>query len=377
MGERFHTIRAQGISVTIDLTIGHLRDLRVERDGREVAPLHLVPWADDPDAPREADTGPNLLGLGGDFLCAPFGANDLSPAPSHGWTANSTWTLESETPHRGGGKVARFILDHGVFGARVVKELILRDGHPFLYQRHLFTGGEGAITAAHHVNTAMPEGGRLSFSPKAYADIPDTPLEADPSRGRYVLQYPARTADLSALPLKGGGTADLHTYPIGERHEDFLMLVEAQGRSLGWTAAARERERDLLLVLKDPEIFPVTLLWFSNGGRDYPPWNGRHKAVLGIEDARCWSLHGHAASIRDNPLSGSGVPTSFALHPDGAVELRHAIGAIPIPADWTGTAIDVISEEAGALLIRSADGHETRLPYDTAFVHLSSQRAST
>ena len=71
--------------------------------------------------------------------------------------------------------------------------------------------------------------GRLSFSPKAYAETPATPLEPDPARGRYALAYPARFTDLGKAPLKDGGTTDLRSYPIASRHEDFVMLVEAPG----------------------------------------------------------------------------------------------------------------------------------------------------
>jgi hypothetical protein len=370
MSERFHTARAEGISVTLDLDLGHLRDLRVTRDGATVAPLHLVPWADDPDLETEPDTAPSLKALGGDFLCAPFATNDVEPAPLHGWPANSRWNLVSEKRHPEGGSITQFALERPVFGARVTKELVLRDGQPFLYQRHIFAGGEGAITAAHHVNTRFPAGGRLSFSSKAYADIPDTPLETDPARGRYVLSYPARTEDLSALPLASGGTVDLHRYPIGERHEDFLMLVEAQGSAIGWTAALRHQEGDVLLVLKDPAVLPVTLLWFSNGGRDYAPWNGRHTAVLGIEDARCWSLYGHAASVAPNPLSRSGVPTSFVLKPEGTIEIRHVIGAMKPPQGWHS--VGLLEAAHGGLRVEGDDGKEAILPYDDGFLKADS-----
>lgn len=366
MTARFHTLAAEGISVTLDQSIGHLRDLRVDRDGAGAAPLHLAPWAGDADVPVEADTPPNVKALGGDFLCAPFGGNDVEPAPSHGWTANAPWTLIDEEKRPGGPVIARFELSRPVFGARVVKELTLRDGHPFLYQRHVFSGGEGAITAAHHVNTRMPSGGRLNFSPKAYVDIPGVALETDPARGRSLLAYPSRTGDLSALPLAAGGTVDLHRYPIGDRHEDFVMLVEDAASTLGWTAVLRDGERDILLVLKNPAVLPVTLLWFSNGGRDYAPWNGRHTAVLGIEDGRCWSLYGHAASLSDNPLKASGVPTAFDLSPNGTVIVRHVIGALPAPPGWTGVASVTASRDR--LTIADASGETLGLAYDAGFL---------
>jgi hypothetical protein len=366
MSGRFHELTAEGISLTIDLSHGHLRHLKVTWDGKTSAPLHLAPWADDPDAAHEPDTAPNVMALGGDFLCAPFGGNDVEPAPTHGWPANSPWSLVAETRLPEGGVTASFRLERKVFGAGLTKEVTLRDGHPFVYQRHLFQGGEGRITAAHHVNTRLPAGGRLSFSAKAYVDIPDTPLETDPARGRFLLAYPARTSDLSALPLANGGSVDLHRYPIGERHEDFVMLAEAPASPLGWTAAIREGARDLLLVLKDPAVLPVTLLWLSNGGRDYAPWSGRHTGVLGIEDARCWSLYGHAASIADNPLSRSGVPTFFTLRHDGAVELRHVFGSVPLAPGWSDVA-EVWAGE-GQVVLRDNGGATLRLPCDHGFL---------
>jgi hypothetical protein len=48
--------------------------------------------------------------------------------------------------------------------------------------------------------------------------------------------------------------------------------------------------------------------------------------------------YGHAASIADNALSRSGVPTAVELAPDGALEIRHVIGAAPAPEGWASVA---------------------------------------
>lgn len=104
----------------------------------------------------------------------------------------------------------------------------------------------------------------------------------------------------------------------------------------------------------------------SNGGRDYPPWNGRHTHVLGIEDARCWSLFGHAASLADNPLSASGVPTAFTLDADGSVSVRQVIGALPLPPAWRSIAS--VEAAAGVLRLEEEGGASLSLPYDDAFL---------
>ena len=121
----------------------------------------------------------------------------------------------------GGGTTATFVLDKPVMGARVLKELTLRDGHPFLYQRHIFEGGAGALPVANHAMVRLPKGGRISYSPKRWAETPTTALESDPARGRSILAYPARSTDLGNFPRADGGTVDLTTYPIDQGHEDF------------------------------------------------------------------------------------------------------------------------------------------------------------
>ena len=75
--------------------------------------------------------------------------------------------------------------------------------------------------------------------------------------------HPARFTDLTKLPLADGTTVDLHDYPLAEGHEDFAMLVEEKGARLGWAAALRPDEGDIMLSLKSPRDYPVTFLWFS------------------------------------------------------------------------------------------------------------------
>ena len=363
---RFQRLAAEGIAVSIDLAVGHLRALEIERDGRRVTPLHTAPWVDDPAIADDQSIPPNLRALSGDFFCAPFGAPDEEGVPPHGFPANSRWDHVDTHPHADGGVIGRFVLRERPRDARLVKEITLRDGHPFLYQRHIFEGGAGTITVASHPMTKFGTRGRLSFSRKAYAETPANPLEPDPGRGRYALAYPARFTDLGRAPLKAGGETDLRSYPIAARHEDFVMLVEAPGSGLGWAGAIREDAADIVLSLKDPRDFPVTMLWFSNGGRDYRPWNGRNVGVLGIEEGCAWSAHGYAAAAAPNPLSQSGVPTVLELRPDGAVEVRHVVGGLPLPGGWSEIA--AVETTGNSLEVRDVSGASFAVPFDAGFL---------
>ena len=365
MAERFVRIEAEGVRLSLDLAVGHIRRFEIERDGVRIAPLHVAPWVDDPEITGDADILPNLKFLAGDFFCAPFGKSDVEDAPSHGWSANSEWIALGEARFSGGA-TARFELVKRVMGAKLVKEITLHDGHAFAYQRHVFSGGSGAVSVASHAMTNFLAGGRLSFSPKQFGETPPTQQETDPKRGRSRFATGARFTDLSKLPLADGSTADLLRYPVADAHEDFVALIEAKDSKLGWTAAVRRDARDIVLSLKNPADFPMTFLWFSNGGRFYKPWNGRHLGVLGIEEGRAYSAHGHAASIAPNPLSEAGIATSLTLTPNGEADVRHVIGGLPLPAGWT----TVASVEAGTDYLKLTDdsGGNNSVPFDRDFL---------
>lgn len=359
-----HTLELDSIAVSLDASVGHIADLTIRDGQRLLSPLHRAPWVDDPDADFPTATAPNVMRLSGDFFCAPFGRNDVEAAPSHGWPANSEWD-HVETLRRDDRATMFFQLQRKVMGARVEKRLTLIAGHPFLYQEHRFCGGSGAVSAAHHVMVHMQQGGELAVSPKRLAVTPPETLEPDPSRGRSLLAYPAQSRDLRRFPLAGGGAVDLTRYPLGERHEDFVTLVEQAERTLGWSLVSRNAEQDRIIVLKRPDTLPVTMLWMSNGGRDYAPWSGRHAGVLGLEDARASPL-GHAGSITANDFTRTGVPTAFVLDAAAELTIRHIIGACAAGPDEGG----ILNVEVGreGLVLHFDSGNARELAYDPGFL---------
>ena len=359
------SLAAKGIRVVLDLGAGHVRSLEIDTDGRTLTPLHTAPWVDDPAIVNDESIPPNLRHLSGDFFCAPFGTSDLEPAPPHGWPANSRWQ-HVETKAITGGMSALYRLERRVMGAVVEKTFTLRDGHPFLYETHAFIGGDGAIPVANHAMVRFPAGGRLSFSPKAFAETPAGAPEPDPARGRSRLAYPAHVTDPTRMPMADGSTADITRYPFAERHEDLVMLVEAPGSGLGWIAAQRPDSRDMFISLKNPADYPVTILWFSNGGRDYAPWNGRHVGVLGMEEGRIYSGYGHKAAIAPNPLNRAGIPTALTLNPGGRVEVRNVIGGLPMP-EGAGPVAQVRPLD-GRLQVILENGTRLEVPYDGEFL---------
>ncbi len=335
-----HRLQAEGISAGFIPDCGVLADLSVVDQGATVAPMHRAPWIGEPVPPGSP---PHQVLLQGDFFCAPFGDASADGAPLHGWPANGHWTVQDASPAQ-----MMAVLDRTVMGARVTKSLAVRDGHPFVYQTHVFTGGAGRIGAANHAMVSLPHGGMISVSPKVLWRTPPGMVEPDPSRGRSALRYPATATDPHFFPGREG-PVDLTLYPFGPAHEDFVVALEPPGAHLAWTAVVRPVEGDCWLSLRRADEAPATMLWHSNGGRDYAPWLGRHRGCLGIEEG----FHG--------PILGADDPDRRDLVLGGERRIRHVTGAFRWPS---GARVVAVAVDGGAVIVTGAGGAERRLGYD-------------
>lgn len=365
------TIESDAVRIVFNPDGGHLDEVVFRQGGREARPMHRAPWRGPVGDPTTSEPLPDSLptverNLAGDFLCAPFCASDISGGPIHGEPANGQWRETGRGAVAGGGVTVVFELEPAVLGARLRKEITLLPGQPVVYQRHVFVGGQGALPLAHHAMLHVPGGAALSFSPKDFGGTTTIPAETDPARGRSVLAYPQRFDALDAVRLAGGGTADATHYPFADRHEDILFLVERKGARHGWSAALAANDGFLFFAVKDASVLPQTVLWLSNGGRDYVPWLGRHRAVIGIEEACTFYHSGHSASIAPNALTQAGYRTALDLVPDGELSIRYAFGAIPAPAGWARVESVRLGDEG--LLITEAGGTRVEVPFDVARV---------
>ena len=114
------------------------------------------------------------------------------------------------------------------------------------------------------------------------------------------------------------------------------------------------------------------VLWMSDGGRDYAPWNGRHRKAIGLEEI-CGYFHlGHNASIADNPIAAAGSPTSATLKPGGSLEVAYMFGVTAVPPGF-GAVRDIVSDSGGVRLT-DADGNEVFAACDVSFITGSGAR---
>lgn len=344
-------IHADGICAGFDARTGLLDGFAVTDEGREVAPLHRAPWVGT-DEVMPPDAAPLMATLGGDFFCSPFSGSEEG-SPLHGWPANTPWHVVREDA-----EVLRAVLARPVFGATLVKEVSVAAGHPFVYQRHVYVGGQGRVSFANHANVSLTGGGIIRTSAKAMWETPPTPQESDPAMGRSALVYPAQSPDPMRFPTQDG-TVDLTRYPWNPRHEDFVIGIEARGTSLGWTAVTRLGKGDLYLSLRNPRQVPMTMLWHSNGGRDYAPWSGRHFGCLGVEEGAADHM---LALSSEADLAGPGALT---LTPDGIADVRHVIGAIAWPSEEP---VAEVRLDGDRIEITGEGGARRRVPFRAGFL---------
>jgi hypothetical protein len=342
---------AIGIGFEFDARTGKITDFTVEDEGRQIVPLHRAPWVGT-DERMPPDAAPLMATLGGDFFCAPFSMSE-DASPLHGWPANEPWHVTTQSSES-----LCASLGSTVFGATLSKELSVRDNHPFVYQRHIFTGGHGRVSVANHANVSLPNGGIIRTSQKKYWETPKDQPESDPAMGRSGLRYPAQSTDPRQFPGLDG-PVDLTRYPWNPKHEDFVVGIEAGGHSLGWTAVTRPHEKDLFISLRNPRQLPMTMLWHSNGGRDYAPWSGRHIGCLGVEEGAADHMLGLSTEA---DLSG---PGAINLTRHGVNDVRHVIGAINWPS---GEAVASITLDDGVLEVRGEAKAVRRIPFRSDFL---------
>lgn len=356
-------LSVEGISLALEPLGGMIADLVIERGGRRIAPLHRAPWVGRSE-PLPADAAPHLGVLEGDFFCAPFGQTDDPAVPSHGWPANGHWQLGGLDIGIDGARTGRFELVERVGGAAVTKEVTVRPEHPVVYQRHILRGGSGALPIAHHAMIHVPGGARLSFSAKDFGATPGAPLESDPSRGRSILAYPQRFDALSDVGLADGARVDVRSYPWADTHEDFLTLFDPPEARIGCSAAVAAADGFVFFAVKDASVLCQTSVWMSNGGRSYAPWSSRHVAVLGIEEACSHFGDGPGVSSGANELARAGYRTAVTL--GGRLEVRYALGAIPVPTGWSEIAsVDIAN---GTLTLTDVAGDSASVPFDAGFL---------
>ncbi len=335
---------------------GHTGPARFRVGDRWVSPYHVAPWHDE-----EMACEPILQVLRGDFFCLPFGGNatplDGQTFPVHGHPANDVWKLEAS-----GDSWIEASLDFGAgYADRVTKRVEVREGQTNLYQSHT-VALDGRLPAGMHAMLAFASPGIVSSSPYEFAATPPERFEHPELDGYSWLALDARFASISAAPGIDGHPVDLSRYPTLSGFENLAMLVRKPDAELGWTAVVFQEEGYAWFNVKSNEVLPHTVLWCSNGGRHYPPWNGRHRNVLGLEEVCAYFHLGAAESAAPNPISDEGFPTAIDFSRAEPKRIPVISGVVEVPAGFDE--VVRIEPEGNGIVLISRNGLQVRTVLD-------------
>jgi hypothetical protein len=339
-----------------------------------VLPYALAPWAEEP---LPADTPAMLAALRGDFFCSAFGENREQwrdrKLPPHGETANEVWTCLARKEEFGATSI-RLGVDLPLQGGRCFSNTLLLEDQSVIYQRHDFLGLTGPVNPGHHATLAFPDqpgNGRLSFSRFIHAQSCAGPLDSLELGTASALSPDRLLENLAKAPCVDGSVTDLTHFPARPGREDIAIICADPTLDLAWSAVTFADQEYIWFALRNPEDFASTLLWFSNGGRSYPPWSSRHVNVMGIEDVTSYFHAGLAASVRQNPLSERGITTCLSPDQNGCLTLPYIQGVARIPRnfgrlaeikpDYRNRKIQLVPE-SGSLVTASCDASFLKNP---------------
>jgi hypothetical protein len=194
-----------------------------------------------------------LKAIRGDFFCSALGENWEAyrgvRLPPHVETANLNWYAlnRGETS---AGRWIRMAVEMPLQGGQYVATTAVLNDHSVIYQRHDLEGHSGPVNPGYHATLAFP-------------DAPNA----------------------------------------GRGFDDLAIVCADPRQPCAWSAATCAALGYVWFALRNPPQVASTLLWFSNGGTQAPPWNGRHVNVLAIEDVTAFFDLGIAASCRKNLLA--------------------------------------------------------------------------
>lgn len=292
--------------------------------GKRVSPFHTTPWI----AEGRHYEPPLLNTIRGDWSCLPFGipypdasrfgedwqaavAVGKASAPDvyastfehpHGHSANQAWALTARAD--GIDAVMGYPVD-SPFG-QVQRQVRSVAGRPAVDVAFTAVARRAVRTNyGFHPTFALPSSGQVEITASFDYGVVH-PCEFEPGVSRA--KPGARFSSLTEVPLVTGGTGDFSRLPVAGNAEELLLLVGGDGVVELSDASLGVRYR----LSWDPAIMPQMVLWISNRGRAYEPWENRNLCV-GLEPVVSAFELGAAISVADNPISRSGYPTSISL----------------------------------------------------------------
>ncbi|MBC8066479.1 MAG: hypothetical protein H7Y17_16735 [Chlorobia bacterium] len=355
-GQASWKVASDRVEAHISQTGAQVGPVTFDLGDKKVQPFHISPWH------SELIDAPSLIKvLRGDFFCLPFGLNETAYGdeehPVHGETANEVWTEVG---------AGTYELRTRIRAGLVRRKVSLRSGETNIYLSSAIVGMSGPMCFGNHAMLAFPSQGLVSASSFMFGQVFPGEFEVPAAGGYSSLKEGEVFQRLEVVPMANGSIADLSTYPAREGFEDLVMLVGDESLPFAWNAVVFPQEGYLWFCLRNPKVLRHTVLWHSNGGRHYAPWNGRHRAVLGIEDVTAYFHYGLAESCAPNPISDQGFLTCVDLDPAVPLEANTIMGVVRV--DENAEHVEDIVEAAGGVDIQMRSGETIFAKVDLPFL---------
>jgi hypothetical protein len=317
------------------------------RDGdRRVTPFYEAPWLDDNDeTPRQAGL---LAQLRSEFPGVPFGVPWSPDAVVESWKKS----LAASVDERDDPLDASDDLLHGY---ACVGEWTLVRQTDLSIEITIEYPPESSIARVVRVIRADPNGPAIDFSVKVEArrktlrpiglhpnlalPLKAGALQIHPGQFRFGVVHPggpepgvSRAApgavfeQLDHVPLRTGGTAAFDRLPFAHDTEEIIQLCGVDGSVVLTNEASQVAYR----LTWDACVLPSLLLWISNRGRTYSPWNGRN-LCLGVEPVASAFELGCRPSLTANPINARGIPTAVSIEPGKPVEMAYRFEIVAPP----------------------------------------------
>jgi hypothetical protein len=359
-GQESFLLRSRCVELALTAAGGMLGPVTFfPQDRIPIRPYAVAPWAQESLPPG---TPAMIAALRGDWFCSAFGENAELHArlqlPPHGETANRDW-CGIDRGENSVGCWLRLGVEIPLQGGRCEATTALLNDHLVVYQRHYLSGLSGPINPGHHATLAFPDAegaGRLSFSQIVYARTYIEPTERPENRGYSWLKPDTEVTNMRSVPCIDGSTTDLCRYPARRGFEDIAILCVDPNLEFAWSAVTFPEQGFVWFALRDPKQLASTLLWFSNGGRHFPPWNGRHINVMGIEDITAFFHVGLAASCRPNLLTERGIRTCVEPDARGRLSIPYIQGVARIQAGFDRVAAIESHPNGGSIALCAESG---------------------
>ncbi len=303
---------------------------------RVISPFAVAPWSDAETEDWEATAPPLLKRLRGDWICLPFGLagkprTDLdadwikgldpnleSPDPApHGTCSNSFWHLESAEPRS---LSMSFTPDEKFSIARIERRISVADGEPTINcEARIVARANCEFQWGVHPTFRLPEAPGSFEICFGGENITALTYPGFFEKGVSRIAHSRVCAGIDAVPMLDGTVRSFSSLPLPFDTEELLLVTGHNGVAQLTNRAERYR----VIMEWDPVVFPGVLLWISNRGRRYAPWNGRFLA-LGVEPVCAPFDLGYAHAINQNsPLRAKGIATAAHFSPGRDLETKY------------------------------------------------------